>query len=165
MNLELALSLAAVVISVFSLGWTILSARRLRVETSLYACVESLLEVKKGIGDVPSVLRFHGIRPEDLRDAGVTAEEFAYLAANFLAGALFYEATDPHGRGEPFDETMYRYKLLAQPETRKAWPLVRKLMDRTSYTRRIDATIDLIERRSAATPRRTGLGSGGDADD
>jgi hypothetical protein len=88
-------------------------------------------------------LELHGVSVEDLEEAGITEKEFAYLLANFTAGGLYYRAASA-GK-EPFQPDTYRYNLLKSSYTRKAWPFLRKFIQKSPYSEKIEKTIDLIE--------------------
>jgi hypothetical protein len=96
------------------------------------------------IDEIPSVLRFHGVSNEDLDAAGVTAKEFAYLVASFEAASVYYRFHEKSPK--PFKESSLRYKLLATPATRKAWPLLSRFFEAdTSYRRKIETTLQLFD--------------------
>jgi len=107
-----------------------------------------IINVELKISDIPTVLRFHGITKEQLAEAGVTEQELAYLAASFSAGRIYHEARKGHIT-TPFDETSesYRYRMCASPDTRKAWKLIRLMMNESSFVDRIQATINEIEEK------------------
>jgi len=107
-----------------------------------------IINVELKISEIPTVLRFHGIADAQLAEAGVTAEELAYLAASFSAGRIYHEARKGHIR-IPFDEKneSYRYRMCASEHTRKAWKLIKLMMNESSFVDRIQATINEIEEK------------------
>ena len=86
--------------------------------------------------------RFHGITDADLKAANITEDQLAYLVANFTAGRIHDSMTN-----EPFGEKNYRYKMLAQPETQRAWSLILKMMTEDEYIVRLQSTKDEIEKK------------------
>lgn len=75
--------------------------------------------------------------------AGVTKEELAYLVANFTAGRI-YDVGVYH-MFTTYKSNNYRYKMLSQPETRRAWPLIVKMMTVDKYILKLQRTKDRIE--------------------
>lgn len=110
--------------------------------------LSSIVQVERSIGSIEktNAFRFHGITDEEINDAGVTKEELAYLVASFTAGRIYDACVFPEvSMTEPLKNTHYRYKMLAQPETRKAWHLIARMMTADSYIKKLELTKDEIE--------------------
>jgi hypothetical protein len=105
----------------------------------------SIVQVERSLGDNRTSFRFHGITDEDFEEADVTAKELAYLVASFTAGRIYdagiYSESDMK---KPFDESHYRYKMLAQLATRRAWPTIAKMMTADAYIDKIEITMNAI---------------------
>lgn len=145
MNWSLCLSVAAILIAIGSLLWNILWSRDVRRRDTHYANSTLLAQIELALKDVPSAIRFRGFSEAELRAAGLTAPEFAYLLANVLAGWVLYEVAEPDSR-EPFSAGSYRYKLFQSEHTQRAWPLIKQVLDVCPYTDRIDNTIAAIQK-------------------
>jgi len=143
--MELIIAILAFVVSTVTAVWT-LRHNREQVQFARLANVTSIIEVERSLGSVPAALRFHGITEQSLRDAGVTAEEFAYLVSNCSATGVYHNFSreDPN---EPFAVDSYRYSMCATPEFRRAWPLVRSMLNKGIFVGRMDATIAAVEAR------------------
>ena len=83
--------------------------------------------------------RFHGITNQSIKKAGLSGQELAYLVASFTAGRIYDMSHDLINR-ELFHEGHYRYKMLCQPDTQKAWPLIKKMMTHDAYIEKIERT-------------------------
>lgn len=105
-------------------------------------------QLERSLADIPTAFRFHGITPEQLKEIGVTPEEFAYLVANFSAGHIFHFGI--LNNTEPFERDGYRYTMLKTQATRKAWPLIKRMIAPGKYGDKIEATIKAIEAEEAA---------------
>lgn len=139
----LTLSLSAI-----SFVFSILSWRRGK-NVSIYATsTQTLAQLERSLAEVPTALRFHGITLEQLEEVGITPEEFAYLAANFSAGHIFHTGVDPNDKGFLVRDG-YRYTMLKSPATRKAWPVLKRMIAPGKYRDKIEATIKAIEAEEA----------------
>lgn len=58
------------------------------MNAAIQSNVASLVSLWQRIGQKPSLLRFHGITEDDLKNAGVEADELSYLIASFEACQL-----------------------------------------------------------------------------
>lgn len=112
-------------------------------ETSLSHLAE-IVAVEAQLGQLPEALRFHGLSKEDLGEAGVTAQEFAYLLNSFTLGSTWHRILHPNRR-TPFGIDHYRSRMCESEATRKAWPLVKKMMNPSDFVESIDSTIRRIE--------------------
>lgn len=64
---------------------------------------------------LPELIGLHGRRSEDIKEAGLTNEEFLYLLHSFTAGDIYYRV------GNDSELTLYRKNLLRQKKVRDAW--------------------------------------------
>jgi hypothetical protein len=137
------LSLAAVVIAIISLVWTIHASRVQQLREARLANLTLLTGLVSQVRDCPTALRFHNITPEELVTAGVTPGEFAYLLGIYETGLLLHEARDKDAT-MPFPKGGKRYKMCATKDFQKAWQVVRKYVDESAFAQRVEATIRLI---------------------
>lgn len=145
MTVELVLAILAVLLSILSFVLSIivwLSQKNVGAATST---LQVFAQIERNIGDVPTVLRFHDITPQKLREAGVTPNEFAYLVSCFSAYYIYhYRLT--FKKGQPYSVGSYAYNLLKSPSTREAWPLIKLMMGGGEYVESIEATIEVIKK-------------------
>jgi hypothetical protein len=145
MGPEAWIAVVALLVSVFTLVWTVRAQRSQAEQASLQANMASLVELWGTLGRKPSILRFHGVSEADLATAGVDHEELAYLIASFEAASVYYRYFE---RGEePFPEGSLRHKMCASDATRNAWPLLRRFFTGDpAYLAKIEATISLFHK-------------------
>ena len=106
----------------------------------------AIVPIERSLGDIQSAFRFHGITDQDFKEAGVTPQELAYLVASFTAGRIYDDqARSESFMKEPYNESHYRYKMLAQHSTRRAWPLIARMMTADEYIEKLEITKDAIE--------------------
>jgi hypothetical protein len=145
MDMSAITSIAALLISLFSFLWT-WSHNRKEVQFQLRSITEStFINVEQMLASVPSALKFHGITIEELKQVGVTPEEFAYILSNFTAGGILHR-TENSRNFEPFDLNSYRGTMIQSDDTRKVWPILRKCIAPSPYRDRIEATIRKVEK-------------------
>ena len=127
---------------VFQLRQAVIQSQFNREQLSLI--LSPIIGVELKLIDIPEALKFHGITEADLAAHDITAQELSYLVASFTAGRIYHEARKAHIR-TPFDPDSERYRhLMCRSEsTRKAWPLVKRMMNHSSFVDRIQATINL----------------------
>lgn len=104
---------------------------------------KAFIDLEREIYKVPSVLKFHGIHEEELREHNVTIEEFCYLLASFTLTCL-----EPRAFQTPEQKvliTEYRRRMLECESTRRAWPLIKRMMSSSPCTSKIDKVIAEIE--------------------
>lgn len=111
--------------------------------------------LEKGIGEIPTILRFYGISDEELSLYGITATEFGFLLASFTFGSTYYRVLTPDDPSA-FEPGTYRYKICSSPDTRRVWPLIRTCMMPSNYREKVDATVALFERGPGAIPTVVG---------
>jgi hypothetical protein len=144
MDIQGLLSVVALVVSFASVAWTIFAHRSLVKHESVHANMAALVELYNRIESTPTILRFHGVSEEELNAAGLTAKEFAYLVASFEAASVYYRFHEKIPKA--FKQSSLRYRLLANPATRRAWPLLSRFFESdTAYRRKIDATLRLFD--------------------
>lgn len=107
--------------------------------------LSSIVNIERSLGEMmTNGFRFHGITEQDIANAGLKKEELAYLVANFTAGRIYDVSSYTMWWGT-FKEDNYRYKMLAQEDTRKAWHLIVRMMTADSYIHKLERTKDKIE--------------------
>jgi hypothetical protein len=93
---------------------------------------------------------------EDLDKAGITPQEFAYLLNSFTLGGTWHRILHPDLK-TPFGVDHYRYRMCKSGATRKAWPLVKMLMNRSPFVEQVDLTIKQIEDKEAECAKKDKL--------
>jgi len=151
MSPELIISLCAVVVSLTSLGFSIWSWGKQKNVNAVSAFLAAIAQVERTLGQVPTAVRFHGIKPEELQEIGVTPEEFAYLVASFTVGWIHHYSMTP-GDTDPWVEGSYRYNMFSSEPTRKAWPLIRRMMGPDKYCDKVEVTLKVYEKASYTKP-------------
>lgn len=131
--------IVAIALSLLSFFGTFWFNRRLLGVSGL-SNLAHLISLERSIADIPSVFRFHGISDEEIKSAGVSPEELAYLVASVTAGGVYHRTIKP-GSIEPFATGTYRHTMCCTEEFRRAWPLVKRMMNETDFTKRIDLSI------------------------
>ena len=139
--METITSIIALVVSLFSLGWQAITWRKQYKQERLNQNISLLAEIKMNLEEMPKAFRFHGISEEDMKTHDITAKELAYLVANFMAGQVYYETLD-NNPNKPFGDNDYRTQICKTLAFKKAWPLVKKMLDDTSYRRKIEKTVE-----------------------
>lgn len=134
------LDLIALIVALVAL-WQAYRANKAQQDSSARLTqLSAIVEVEARLGDLPEALRFHGMSKEELDQAGITPHELAYLLNNFTLGGTSDRILGRNLR-IPFGVDSYRYRMCKSKETRKAWPLVKKLMNPSDFVDRIDLTI------------------------
>jgi hypothetical protein len=141
--MELIISSLALFVSAITGIWTLRHARD-QAQAARLANITSIVNIERSLGNVPTALRFHGITKDALAEVGITAEEFAYLLGSCSATSVYHNSSgeDPT---RPFAAGSYRYTMCAAADFRRAWPLVKRMMNQGTFVSRMDATIALIE--------------------
>lgn len=132
----------ALIISLVSIIGTLWFNRRLLGVSSM-SHLAHLIPLERSIAEVPTVFKFHGITDAEISNAGITPQELAYLVASTTAGGVYHRTHSP-GLEQPFLEGSYRYTMCNTKEFRDAWPLVKRMMNESDFTKRIDSTIKVI---------------------
>lgn len=130
----------ALIVALLALWQASLANRAQQASSAWLTHLSEIVEVEARLGELPEALRFHGMSKEELDRAGLTPQEFAYLLNSFTLGATWDRILHPNLR-TPFGVDSYRYRMCKSKETRKAWPLVKKLMNPSVFVDRIDLTI------------------------
>ena len=146
--MELILSGFAILISITSVVWSARSSRTQRQAAAVATNHTSIINIESMIAKVPQVLRFHGVEdPEqELKQHGMTSEEFAYLLGSFTLGGTYYR-TAPEARAG-IRESSYRHNMCRAPATRRAWPLLRRLITKSPYRDRLDEVFAQLDHES-----------------
>lgn len=165
MTLETVTAVLAIVVSLVALIRGEMMQRAMQrsqsEDASVLANIGALVEVWRNIGTKPSLLRFHGVTDDELRNCGVDAEELAYLITSFETASHYYKYID--NRVVPFPRESIRFRMCASEHTRRAWPVVRKFLPAdTPYFERIEATMAQCERMAGrlSTPNPGGRADG-----
>lgn len=98
--------------------------------------------------EIVTLLKCHGIDPDDLSRAGVHPDELIYLLINFTVSRVHHHSrlSAPEG---PFRKDSYRYNLCKSPVTRKAFPFLRQVFGDVEISDRIEATLREIQQTDA----------------
>ena len=137
--MELFLSCFAVLISVTSLAWTVVSSRSQRESNAILSNNLNIISIESQIAKIPQLLRFHGIEnpEEELKRYDVSAEELTYLLNSFTIAGAYYRTSPKATRS--LQKGSYRYNMCLSPATRRAWPLVRYMLNNDHYRERLDS--------------------------
>ncbi|MDO9528330.1 MAG: hypothetical protein Q7J27_04130 [Syntrophales bacterium] len=143
--ISLAISLTALIISIGSFGWSIHIGRR-RMNAAELASLSHVVNIEQTLGQIPTALKFHGITPEEMEEADIEPKEVAYLLSSFTAGGI-YHGTKAQKKIKTFEVGSYRYDMCKSEATRKAWPIIKRMMNPSNYRDKINATINLIHNK------------------
>ena len=137
---QTTISIIAIVLSLISLGWQLFSWNKQHEQTRLKDNLSLLIGLNMYLAEMPELYRFHGITRGMLKEHEVTEKELAYLVSNFISGQIYYETTE-NDPTQPFPEDDYRSQMCQTKAVRKAWPLVKLMLDNTAYRQKLDLTI------------------------
>ncbi len=146
MFIEIILPIASPLISLLAL-YIALSTRRESVRaTRNITHYGTVAQADSMLAGNSKLLRFHGIDPDTIdEEYGVDSTDLSYLALSFNAGSIS-NLLSKDGDKEPFKEGEYRYDILKNESTQKAFPLIQKLFDsKNHYMARCEKTIQLIK--------------------
>ncbi len=138
------LSVLALIVAVLALWQAHLANKTQQSSSTWLAHLSEIVEVEARLGDLPEALRFHGISKEELDHVGLAPQEFAYLLNSFTLGSAWDRILHPNLR-TPFGVDSYRYRMCKSRDFRKAWPLVKRLMNPSDFVARVDLTIMQLE--------------------
>lgn len=139
------ISIIAIIISIGSFVYTIYSNARAVKNAAMFNNLTTIINVEAQLANVPSALKFHGVSIKELENINITPQEFAYLLTSFTAGGIYYKTYFPND-STPFDKNSYRYEMCQSEQTRNAWPILKKFITNTNYRKKIENTIDLINK-------------------
>jgi len=147
-SMELVVSIAAIILSLISFGWQIIVYIDKLRNNAIIASVPKMIDIEKRIGDEPNLLKFHGFEDpiSELNKHGLTPQEFSYLVTSFTAGGVYYR-TSSHPE-ELLKENSYRRNMCKSEPMRRAWPLVRRLLTDSNYSRALDEIFEQLDRDS-----------------
>ncbi len=96
------------------------------------------------------LLRFHGINPDTIeKEYGVTPGELSYLLQSFNSGSISSLLSNEKHK-KPFEKGSYRYDILKNEPTQKAFPLIKQLFDSNNiYIAQCEETIRFIKKMDA----------------
>lgn len=137
--MEAIVTIAAATISGLFVVWTVWFNLK-QAQTLRLTNLAHLIGLERSIAEIPTVFRFHGISEAQIKEAGLTPQELAYLVASTTAGGV-YHMTHARNVIEPFQEGSYRHAMCASLDFRRAWPLIKIMMNESGYIQRIDSTI------------------------
>ncbi len=137
---ETTISSLALIAAVLSLTWQAFVWKKQDVQARLKDNLTLLAELKMRLAEIPEAYRFHGITKEMLQSHQINEKELSYLTANFISGQIYYESISGNNT-EPFHENDYRTTMCRTEGVKKAWPLVKLLLDDTNYRKKIEKTI------------------------
>jgi len=139
--MELNISIIALLASFLSLGWQTFTWKKQYEQSRLNENLTLLAEIKMQLAQKPEVYRFHGITKEMMRDCDIDEKELAYVVTNFISGQIYYEAIEKDSK-TPFPDDDYRAIMCKTEAIKKAWPIVKILLDKTSYRDKVEKTIE-----------------------
>jgi len=139
MSSELLFSLLALMVSLGSLEWSIHIGRR-GMNAAELASLSHVVNIEQTLGQIPTALKFHGITPKEMNEADIEPKELAYLLSSFTAGEI-YHGTKAQKKMKTFEVGSYRYRMCKSEATRKAWPIIKRMMNPSIYRNKITATI------------------------
>ena len=149
-NIVLVISL---IVSISLSIYTVMHNIRQRKLLALSNNLNAILSAEEMISNSTNLLRFHGIEKDELDAAGLTSEDLCYLLKSFTAGGLYYKITCPKDTSA-FSKSKYpdsyRYRMCELASTRRAWPILEKLMSDSNYKKRISETVDLLNKECGA---------------
>lgn len=143
---EFALSITAVILSLASFAFTIFANRHQRTQAAIAASNSGLVSVEARIAEQATLLRFHGFEdPEgELNDCGLSASEFAYLVNSFTLGSSYFRTSASPTTS--LTEGSYRQQMCAAIPTRRAWPLIKRMLSDTPYRDHLENIFQKLER-------------------
>ncbi len=154
MNIEVdpitaAISIIALITSTLSAYLSIKTARR-KLSIDAYTYVEQVYaQIEMQLKDTPEALRFHGITNDDLKKADLTAKDISYLLTNLTAGCM--EARALNQKEHEVEITDYKLRILQSEATRKAWPILKKMMGDSPCRQKIDKIIKAENKKQATS--------------
>jgi hypothetical protein len=154
----LAISL---IVSLLALWQAVRIYKRQETASTRLAHLPSILAVEGSLANLPEALRFHGIDPKDLEEAGITPQEFAYLLTSFTCGGVWHQIAPPSVKTD-YEIDEYRSRMCESEPTRKAWPLVRRLMNTSTFVTLVDSAIRRIEATAGRQRDAASLEQGAD---
>lgn len=143
------LSITPLIISFFALTISIFTWRfNIRASRSIQH-YNLVTQADRMFAENKELLRFHGINPDMIEEEyGVTPHELSYLLQSFNAGSISSLLSDKKSK-KPFKKGSYRYDILKNEPTQKAFPLIKQLFDENNiYIAKCEETICLIKKRS-----------------
>ena len=118
--------------------------KRLKHLEALQSNGAMLNEAWRQLAVAPTALRFHSIDKNEVEKSGFTVDELVYLIINFQAADYYYQHKE--GKMGAFSTGSLRYAILANPETRRAWPFMKPFFVASDrYVHRIEETIRLFD--------------------
>lgn len=151
------ISVAALILSVVSISWNIWSGSRQTRRQSSSTLNTHLAGIEFQLAKIPSAFKFHGISEEAIQACGITAEELAYLTASFTIGGIWHESLRSSKASRPYVPGDYRWNMCASPATRRAWPVLRQMIDAGPYRDDIDTIFQQLEQYERANFDKTAL--------
>lgn len=146
MFIETILPIASPIISLFALYIALSTRRESMRATRNITHYDVVAQADSMLAGNSKLLRFHGIDPDTIEEKyGVDSIDLSYLALSFNAGSISNLLSKDRDK-EPFKEGEYRYDILKNESTQKAFPLIKMLFDsKNHYMVRCEKTIQLIK--------------------
>ena len=139
LSLELAIAGLSLVVALTSLAWTIWHSRKQFEKVLLMHNLTEISKLEKEIGLHPNVIRFLGVKENELKDGGLNQKEFGFLLSWFTVGGVWHRLNDDGKR--LFKKGSYRWRMLESEHTQKAWPVIERFMNESAYKNKIRSTI------------------------
>lgn len=139
-------SISAIIISLFSVLYSVTRNRKMEYKLRLSANLQMVGNIELKLVENPDLLICHGISIIDIEKTGLTPKQFGYLVASFTSGSLFFRQMRKIKNYHSFNPGGYRYNMVLNKEVRKAWPLLKRLMEPSIYRDKIEETINMIEK-------------------
>lgn len=144
------LSIITIIISILALTIAIITWKSNMRATRNITHYDVVAQADSMLAGNSKLLRFHGIDPGTIEEKyGVDSTDLSYLALSFNAGSIS-NLLSKDGDKEPFKEGEYRYDILKNESTQKAFPLIKLLFDsKNLYMARCEKTIRFIKKMDA----------------
>tara|TARA_R110000868_G_scaffold306734_1_gene567968 strand:+ start:1732 stop:2172 length:441 start_codon:yes stop_codon:yes gene_type:complete len=134
---EIIFSTIAVIFSTFSLVYTVYRNRKSDQKTSLSQNINAVANIELQAISNPEIFQVHGISKEEIEETGYSEIQFAYLVNSFTAASLYYRRNSSGGL-KSFNKGGYRYNIVSQPNFKKAWPVLKRMMENSEFRTKLD---------------------------
>ena len=140
------LSIASPIIAILALSIALLSWRANIRKSRLIEHYRHIMSTDSMFAKNKELLRFHGINPDTIKEEyGVNSTELSYLLQSFNAGSISYLISNKRHK-KPFNKGSYRYNILKNDATQKAFPLIQQLFDsKNPYIAKCEETIRILK--------------------
>ena len=138
---EIIFSSIAIVLSVGSLVYTVRLNNNRERKGHLQKNLDTIAGIEMQAIDHPEVLELHGIKKEEIVASGLTETQFAYLVCSFTAASIFFRENPFHSM-KTFEKGGYRYNMISTEKFKKAWPLLKRMMENTDFRKKLEKYIE-----------------------